>query len=388
MDGAADEPLDELDGNTILQEANVPNADYISANGRLGLVNTVPNGFSPGSDVALMSLLGYAPLAYYTGRAPLEAAALNVKTDPQDWIFRCNLVTIADGKMLDYSAGHIDNQQAANLINDLNDYLGNDEITFYPGVSYRHLMVCRGSAYDGKIAPPHDILDQEVAKYMPRGRLGKKLCDIMEKAAEFLSHHEVNKVRSDLGENPAGHIWLWGQGRRPQMDRFSQRFGKSAAVITAVDLLRGIGKLIGMKSIDVEGATGYFDTNYAGKGAAALEALKQYDLVVAHVEAPDEAGHGGLIDKKIEAVEQIDKHLVGPILEYFKRGADDWRIMVSPDHPTPVKLRTHTADPVPFTMAGSRISEHLQLSFNESNAARTGLKIDKGHELMEYFLKM
>jgi len=289
--------------------------------------------------------------------------------------------------MEDYSAGHIDTVQAAQLINDLNQQLGNDIITFYPGVSYRHLMVYKAAAYEDKISPPHDITDQPISKYLPRGKHGKELCRLMDRANEILAHHEVNKVRSDLGENPANSIWLWGQGHRPQMDNFKQKFGVSAAVITAVDLVRGLGKLAGMKNIAVAGATGYLDTNYQGKGQAAIEALKEKDMVLVHVEAPDEAGHGAMLEEKIQAIEQIDKLIVGPLLDWLQKQPDSWRIMVLPDHPTPIRLRTHTAKPIPFAMAGAGVSSPRQYSYNEANAKATGLCIDKGHELMEYFLK-
>ena len=386
MDGAADEPLTQLDNKTVLQSANIPNTDWISINGRQGLTRTIPEGFTPGSDVALMSVLGYDPAVYYTGRAPLEAVARNIHPDPTDWIFRCNLVTIADGIMKDYSAGHIDTVQAARLINDLDDHFKSDRISFYPGISYRHLMVHRGGPFNSELTPPHDILDEPVSKHLPRGRNGKELCQIMEDAAEFLAQHEVNKIRRDLDENPATGIWLWGQGRQPRMDTFRSRFGISAAVITAVDLLGGLGKLIGMDVIPVEGATGYIDTDYAAKGRAAVEALANHDLVFVHVEAPDEAGHGAMVEAKVEAVEQIDLHIVGPLLEKLRQ-TDAWRIMVLPDHPTPIRLRTHSPEPVPFALAGTGVSANLRQSYCEANAKKSGFRIDQGHLLMEYFIK-
>ena len=304
MDGAADEPLAELNGKTPLDQAHIPNADWIAANGRQGLVHTVPSGFEPGSDVALMSVLGYDPKVYHTGRAPLEAAAQDIQTGENDWIFRCNLVTVADGLMRDHSAGHIDTVQATTLIEDLNTRLGTDQIQFYPGVSYRHIMVYRGDLeFDSPLTPPHNILDEPCVKYRPKGKSGKCLCDLMDQASSILAEHEVNQVRRDLGENQANQIWFWGQGRRPQFESFRKRFGVSGAMITAVDLLRGIGKLAGMDIIEVEGATGYLDTNYEGKGQAAIQALEDHDLVFIHIEAPDEAGHGALLKEKIEAIE-------------------------------------------------------------------------------------
>lgn len=388
MDGAADEPLAELEGKTVLEEANIPNTDWISVHGRQGMVRTVPQGFSPGSDVATMSVLGYDPCVYHTGRAPLEFAAKDIPMRPNDWIFRCNLVTVADGLMLDYSAGHIDSVQGAKLIGDLNEQLGSEKITFYPGVGYRHLMVYRGDAFEGEIIPPHDIMDQPIAKHLPRGRGAKELCKLMEKAAEILAGHEVNKVRCDLGENQATNIWFWGQGKRPKMESFRHRFGIYGCMISAVDLLRGMAKLVGLKVIDVEGATGFIDTNYAGKGEAAIKALDQRDIVFVHVEAPDEAGHGAQIEAKIESIEQIDCHIVGPLLKWLQGHGDDWRIMVLPDHPTPISTRMHSSEAVPFAMAGDGIIGSWQQPYSEANGRNSGFRIDKGHELMEYFLKV
>jgi 2,3-bisphosphoglycerate-independent phosphoglycerate mutase len=386
MDGAADEPLDELGGQTILERASIPNTDWISSHGRQGMVQTVPKGMAPGSDVAVMSLLGYDPKECYTGRAPLEAAAQGIETAQSDWIFRCNLVTVADGLMRDHSAGHIDNVQALQLIADLNEQLGSDEVTFYPGVRYRHLMVHRGGPFDMELAPPHEILDEPVAKYIPRGKGGKVLAKIMERAAKILGEHEVNKVRRDLNENPATNIWLWGQGHKARLEGFRQKFGVSAAVITAVDLLRGLASLMGMTKIEVEGATGFIDTNFVGKGAKAIEALESHDLVIVHVEAPDEAGHSGRADVKLDAVEKIDRHVVGPLLEALKEQGQ-WRMMVLPDHPTPISMRGHSGDAVPFALAGEDVSGVLHEPYSEANGARSGLRIERGFELMEYFLQ-
>jgi len=387
MDGAADEPQAELNGKTPLEQAHIPNTDRISKIGQLGIVKTVPDGFSPGSDVAQMSLMGYDPNTYYTGRAPLEAAAKGIKTNPSDFIFRCNLVTVADEMMEDYSAGHIDTVQAAKLIQDIDRKFGNETVKFYPGVSYRHLMVHKGGPFDLTTCPPHDILGKPISKHMPKGKNSKEICRIMEEAHAFLMEHEINQIRQDLNENPATHIWLWGEGHSPQLDSFKQRFGLSAAVITAVDLMRGLGKLMGMDLIEVPGATGYLDTNYEGKGRAAIEALSKYDMIFVHIEAPDEAGHGALLQEKVTALEQIDLHIVGPLMNWFQNQNDSWRILIMPDHPTPVRLRTHVADPVPFARAGTGIEPNLNKPFTESNALESGLKIEKGHELMEYFLK-
>ena len=386
MDGAADEPIEELGNLTVFERADIPHTDRISSIGRQGIVHTIPNGYPPGSDVAQMSILGYDPAQYYSGRAPLEAAAMGIETDPSDWIFRCNLVTIADGAMRDYSAGHIDSVQAATLISEINDQLGSEQVSFYPGVSYRHIMVHRGGPFDSELTPPHDILDQPVAKHQPRGKNSKTLSQIMDQAADILAAHEINQVRADLGENQATNIWLWGQGHKPQLDGFRQRFGLTGSIITAVDVLRGLGRLVGLKRIDVEGATGYLDTNFTGKGQAAIETLEQGDdLVIIHVEAPDEAGHGALVQEKVKAVEDIDHHIVGPVLDWLQQ-QPQWRIMVLPDHPTPVRVRTHVDEPVPFTIAGTGIVATSHGSYSEANAHRGGFRIDRGHELMEYFL--
>ena len=388
MDGAADEPLAELDGKTPLAQAHIPHTDWIAMHGRQGIVQTVPSGFEPGSDVALMSVLGYDPKVYHKGRAPLEAAAQGIETSETDWIFRCNLVTVADSLMIDHSAGHIETIQATTLVEDLNAQIGNEEIQFYPGVSYRHLMVYRGDLdFDIKLIPPHDILDKPFAKYRPKGKSGRRLGEIMDRAAEILAAHGVNQVRLDLGENQANHIWLWGQGKHPQFDSFKKRFGLSGAMITAVDLLRGIGKLTGMKLIEVDGATGYLDTNYEGKGQAAIQALQENDLVFIHVEAPDEAAHGALVKEKIEAIEQIDEHITGPLLRWLQQRGQ-WRILVLPDHPTPIRLRTHSDKPVPMALAGSGIICKNDLPYNEENARQSGFHIDRGHELMDYFLNV
>lgn len=388
MDGAADEPIEELGGKTILEKAEIPNCDRISEQGRQGLVQTIPQGMPAGSDVAQMSILGYNPKQNYSGRAPLEAAAQGIETSPTDWIFRCNFVTIADGLMKDYSAGHIQTVQAGQLIDSIEEELGNDSIAFYSGVSYRHLMIHKDGDFDCKLAAPHDILDQPVSKYLPRGKGSKILNDLSIKASEILAKHDVNKIRRELGENPATDIWLWGQGHKPQLDGFRNRFGVSGSVITAVDVLRGLGKLVGLKIIEVEGATGYLDTNYAGKAKAATDALEaDDDLVIVHIEAPDEAGHGAMLKEKVQSVEQIDKHIVGPLLDWLEQQGQ-WRIMVLPDHPTPIRLRTHVADAVPMAMAGTGVVQGmLKGQYSEQNAKKSGFRIECGYELMEFFLK-
>ena len=386
-DGAADEPIDQLGGKTVIQAAHTPNMDKISRHGRQGIVRTIPRGLEPGSDVAQMSLLGYDPRRYYSGRAPIEAAARDIELEPEDWVFRCNLVTIADNKMADHSAGHISTEEARSLVEDLNRQFGNERIRFYAGISYRHLLVLKGFDLDVHTYPPHDYIGTVKDKILPRGRNAELLIDLMARSHQLFLNHEINKVRSDLGENPVSSIWLWGQGKKARMESFEKRFQIKGAAITAVDLVRGLARLIGFDLIDVPGATGFLDTNYQGKGAAAVEALKNYDLVFVHIEAPDEASHSGSAALKIKAVEQIDRHIVGPVLEALQ-SYQSRRILVAPDHPTPVRTGAHSPEPVPFAMAGTNIKGILNTTFSEANAASSGFRIDNGFELMEYFLKI
>lgn len=385
LDGAADLPVDELGGKTPLEAARKPHLDWIAAHGKIGTVRNVPKGMPCGSDVAILSLLGYDPREFYTGRAPLEAAAQGLKIADDEWVFRCNLVTIVDEKMEDYSAGHISTEEAATLIGDIARQLGGANVKFFPGVSYRHLMTLKGNV-DVSTTPPHDILGKDIAPHLPTGNGADLLRTLIDRSRGLLAGHEVNGVRRDLGENPANSIWLWGQGKMPRLPSFQERYGIRAAAITAVDLIRGISRLIGWKVIEVEGATGFLDTNYAGKGQAAVSALDTVDLVTVHVEAPDECGHSADAPGKVKAIEEIDKHIVGPLLDRLKAQGDDWRIMVLPDHPTPVSVRTHTEEPVPFAVAGKRIFGVIQDGFTEATAEASDLHIARGCELMEYFL--
>ena len=384
-DGAADLPVKDLGGKTPLEAAATPHMDWIAAHGKCGTVRTIPRDMHPGSDVAILSVLGYDPRQYYTGRAPLEAAAQGLLVGADEWIFRCNLVTIIDGLMEDYSAGHISSEEAAALVAQLNATLSGQNVRFYNGVSYRHLMTLKASC-DVQTTPPHDILGKPVASHLPTGRHSELLREIMDQATGLLKDHEVNNVRRDLGENIANAIWLWGQGKMPQLPSFIERFGLRGAAVTAVDLVRGISKLIGWECVEVAGATGYLDTNYAGKGVAAIEALNRVDVVCIHVEATDECGHNADAAGKVEALTQIDKHIVGPVLGRLQAEGDQWRVMVLPDHPTPVSLRTHTAEPVPFAIAGLRMPGLAHEAFSESAAAASDLHILHGHELMEFFL--
>ncbi|MDY0356755.1 MAG: cofactor-independent phosphoglycerate mutase [Sedimentisphaerales bacterium] len=385
-DGAADEPIELFDGKTALEAAETPNMDRITTEGRQGLVRTVPEGMEPGSDVAQMSLLGYDPARYYTGRAPIEAAAKGIKLGISDWVFRCNLVTIADGRMADHSAGHISTEESASLLDALQARIADERLSLHTGVSYRHLLVCQGMDFDVRTYPPHDFLGTDVEKLLPRGKGADLLIELLNLSQQVFTDHDVNRVRRDLGENQVSSVWLWGQGKRAHLESFRKRFGLGGVAITAVDLVRGLAKLVGFDLIEVPGATGLFDTNYQGKAAAAIEALNDHDLVFVHIEAPDEASHGGNAPVKKAAIEQIDRHIVGPVLEALQR-FESWRILVLPDHPTPVRHGAHSAEPVPFAMAGTGITGILHLGFGESNAARSGFRIDNGHELMEYFLK-
>jgi len=385
-DGAADEPLEQFDNKTVLEAAHTPNMDKVSTLGRQGLVRTVPVDMEPGSDVAQMSLLGYDPQRYYTGRAPIEAVARNIKLSLDDWVFRCNLITIADGKMADHSAGHISTAEAGKLIKELDDQLGNEQIRFHTGVSYRHLLLFKDLDFDIQTYPPHDHIGTAIEKILPRGKGAELLIDLMARSQQLFTNHDINKVRKDLGENQVSSIWLWGQGKRAQMESFQKRFGLKGVTITAVDLVRGLSKLIGFDLINVPGATGFIDTNYQGKASAAIEALEEYDIVFVHVEAPDEASHSGNAEMKKKAVEQIDKYIVGPVLEAMQ-DYESWRILVMPDHPTPIRSCAHSPEPVPFAMAGDNISGILHTTFSEANAAKSGFRIDNGFELMEYFLK-
>jgi len=386
-DGAADEPVEELDGRTPLQAAKLPNMDWIAAQGRIGTVKTVPKGFIPGSDVATLSVVGYDPNQHYTGRAPLEAVAKRISLEPNELVFRCNLVTIADGVMEDFSAGHISQPEAEKLIADLQAELGGDRIKFHVGVGYRHLMTIKDAAgIKVKCTPPHDIPGEATSGYLPSGKGSDVIRELMDRSQKLLDGHEVNQVRRDLGDSPATSIWLWGQGGMMRLPQFKERFGVRGACITAVDLIRGIALSVGWRLIDVPGATGYIDTDYAAKGRYAIDALDDIDLIAVHIEAPDEMGHNGDAPNKVKALEQIDEHIVGPLLERL-RGEDAWRVLVVPDHPTPVARRTHTATPPPFCMAGTGVVTDRFERFDEEEAAGSGFHVDPGHELMEFFLK-
>ncbi|MFP3938066.1 MAG: cofactor-independent phosphoglycerate mutase, partial [Phycisphaerae bacterium] len=375
-DGAADEPLDDLGGQTPLQAAETPNMDWLSTNGKIGTVRNVPESMSPGSDVAILSVLGYDPEKFYTGRAPLEAAARGLEIADDEWVFRCNLVTIVNGTMEDHSAGHISTEEASAIVEELNRNLAGPHVHFYSGVSYRHLMTYRGDV-GVQTTPPHDILGREADEYLPTGDGADMLRTLILRSREILQNSEINTVRRDLGENPATSIWLWGHGRMPRLPAFNKRYGVQGAAITAVDLIRGLSRLIGWETIEVPGATGFVDTNYAGKGEAAVTALDEKDLVFVHVEAPDEAGHNADIKGKVESISNIDRHIVGPVLKRLQSEGDDWRMLVMPDHPTPIAVRTHTTAAVPFAIAGKRVETVVGGPFCEATAAESDLHVPR-----------
>lgn len=386
-DGMADYPLDELGGKTPLEVAITPNMDWLASQGILGLAHTIPPGFSPGSDVGNMSILGYDPALYHTGRSPLEAASMGVSLGEKDVAFRCNLVTLrGEGReavMEDFTAGHISSEEAAEIIHDLAQRLGSDGFEFHSGVSYRHLMVWRDGKESMETTPPHDISDKKVGPYLPRGQGAETLLKLMEGSQEILAAHPVNRQRARKGERSATSIWLWGQGRAPKMPSLKERFGISGAVISAVDIINGLGVYAGLDRVRVPGITGFFDTNYKGKGEYGVRALGDKDLVFIHVEAPDEAGHMGDVAKKIQAIEDFDEKVVGTVLRGMERWRE-WRLLLMPDHPTPITLKTHVPDPVPFVLfsSGGKKQDNL-LKYNESDAKKTGVVVKKGHSLIE-----
>ena len=387
-DGAGDLPQESLGGRTPFEVARCPAFDRVAAEGRFGTTCNIPDGMPPGSDVAILSVLGYDPATTYTGRAPLEALAQDITLAEGDVAFRCNLVTVIDGRMIDNSAGGISTEEGAALLKDLADVLAGGPWELHAGVAYRHLLIHRG-AVDGEIVttPPHDILEQPIAKHLPQGACAADLQHMMDTSREVLAQHPINRVRQDLDELPATQIWLWGQGTRPRLRAFKELHGIRGAAITAVDLVRGLARAIGWEIINVPGATGYLNTNFRGKGEAAIAALETSDLVLVHVEATDESGHEGNAANKIKAIEEIDRHVVGPLLGHMETALDQWRLMVLPDHLTPVNVRTHTCDPVPVGIIGTGMEVVHPGPYTERHAATSGFRVRAGHELMEYFLR-
>ena len=393
-DGMADYPVESLGGKTPLMVARTPHMDWMASQGEIGLVRTIPDGFNPGSEIANLSIFGYNPVRYYTGRGPLEAASLRVNLAAVDIAFRCNLVTLKfrgnETVMEDFSAGHITDEEARKIIAGLNKEMGTNEIQFYAGVSYRHLMVLKNGAARFssleklELTPPHDIIGKEISPFLPQTE--ESVLTLMKESQRLLKNHPVNKAREAKGLLPANSIWLWGQGRSPHMVTLKERFGMEGYVISAVHLIKGIGLLAGLEVLEVPGITGYFDTNYDGKAQYALRGLREKDFVYVHVEAPDEAGHMGDLRLKIDAIEAFDEKIVGAILKgmkEFKR----YKVLVLPDHPTPLSVRSHTADPVPYVIYSNEdgaLSAHGK-RFDEVSASRSGISIEKGFELIERF---
>jgi len=397
-DGCADEPIEALGGRTPLEAANVPAMDQLAQTGKLGLANNTPDHFPAGSEVANLCLLGYDPDRYFTGRAPLEAAAQSITLEQGDWAVRCNLVTIEDQTMIDFTADHVTTEEATELLDSLQAELQSNHaiesrLSFVPGVSYRNLLIYRGHesleapfSKDTRSTAPHDITDLPVGNDFPRGPGSDLLVRLMNRSAEVFANHRVNQKRIEAGKRPVTSVWLWGVGDAPELPSFESRHGVRGVMITAVDLLRGIAALVGWPRIEVEGATGYLDTDYAAKGRAAVEALKTYDLVCVHIEAPDEASHEGRHDAKIEALEQIDRHIVAPLAEaLFAQG--DYRILITPDHPTYCRTKKHTHAMVPWLISGTRIDPDSQTRYDEKAAESSGECFANGWELMDQLIE-
>ncbi len=383
-DGMADEPVAELGGRTPLEAARIPNMDRIAALGRVGRVKTVPDGLPPGSDVANLSLLGYDAAANFEGRGPIEAASIGVALDADDTAFRCNVVTLRGGLMDDYSAGHITTEESRPLIEELQAALGSKSLRLVPGISYRHLAIFKNFPAGLSCTPPHDISGQPWAPHLPKGPGQDLVLDLMEKARPILAASEMNRKRVAAGRKPATDVWLWGQGRAMKLATLRERYGLTGSVISAVHLIRGLGVLAGLKVRMVPGATGYLGTNYAGKVAAAKDALTAEDFVYLHVEAPDETGHEGDVHKKIQAIEEFDKNIVGGILAWAA-GRTDVRVLVAPDHATPVATKTHDGKPVPFAVCGPGVSPGGIRSYSERAAA--GCPVIPAVELFQRFIK-
>ncbi len=393
-DGSADYPIPELNHKTPLQYAQTPFIDKLASHSIIGKVKTVPDGFAPGSDVANLSVMGYDPEKYYTGRSPLEAVSMGVKLSNSDLALRCNLVTLseadnyADKKMLDYSAGEISTSEAAILIKAVQEELGNDYLAFHPGISYRHLTVwVKGSTKDLVLTPPHDISDRLIKDYLPTGQDGELLKDMMIKSHKILKNHPLNITRIENGHRPANSIWFWGEGRKPVLPSFKEKYNISGSIVAAVDLMKGIGISAGLSVVNVDGATGGIETNFAGKARAALNELKNgQDFVYLHIESPDEAGHQGSLEKKIWAIEKIDKEVVGLVCSELDK-FEEIRILLLPDHPTPLSLKTHTADPVPFMFFDKKHTVVNELGRYDEETAAQGILVEKGHQLMDMFIR-
>jgi 2,3-bisphosphoglycerate-independent phosphoglycerate mutase len=390
-DGMADYPIDSLGGRTPLEAAHTPNMDWLAQRGVFGMAHVIPPGFPPGSDVGNMSIMGYDPALYHTGRSPLEAASMGVALGPDDIAFRCNLVTLrgtgSETVMEDFTSGHITTAEAAQIIRDLGRELGGDGIEFFPGVSYRHLMVWRNGKEKMDTTPPHDITDQKTASYLPKGDGADRLLRLMDASQPILAEHPVNRRRQANHQRQATTIWLWGQGRAPQLPPLTERYGIKGGVISAVDIIHGLGVYAGLERIDVPGITGFLDTNYLGKGEYAVRSLEKYDLVFIHVEATDEAGHMGDVEKKIQALEDFDEKVVGTVLKGMAH-RQDYRVLLMPDHPTAIVLKTHVAAPVPFVLYSPKEPrDNGNVGYNEKDAAKTGIVAEKAYRLMESLIE-
>lgn len=392
-DGMADYPIEKLGNKTPLQAAKTPNMDKLAKTSTIGLVKTVADNLKPGSDVANLSVLGYDPEQYYTGRSPLEAGSIGIEMLSTDVSLRCNLVTVSaeanyeDKTLVDYCAGDISTSEARELISYLAENFNDEEFTLYSGVSYRHCLIWRNGTLDlGTLTPPHDITGRCIKEYIPTHENSEKLYALMKKSYELLKNHPINIERIKNGHRPANSIWLWGEGVKANLDPFKQKYGVTGSMISAVDLLKGIGKFAEMNVVFVEGATGYIDTNFSGKAEAALDELKKgQELVYIHVEAPDECGHRNEVENKVKSLELIDELILGPVIEGLENYLD-YRIMILPDHATPLSLKTHTNDPVPFLIYDRRNPVTGCDAFYEETAKQTGLFVEKGHELILKFI--
>lgn len=391
-DGMADFPVPELDGKTPLQCSRKPNIDNLARQGEVGMVQTVPPGLPPGSDVANLSVMGYDPRIYYTGRSPLEAVSMGVDLREDDVAFRCNLVTLSpepeyeSKTMIDYSSDEITTEESGAIIRDIAAQLNSDMVSFHPGISYRHLMVWHSGLLDSKLTPPHDITDKKIASYLPDGNGGDFLLDLMKKSQPILANHPVNQDRIARGLRPATSIWLWGQGKKPNLSSFYDKYKLRGSVISAVDLAKGLGLCAGLKVIEVPGATGNVHTNFSGKAQAALNAFREgQDFVYLHVEAPDEAGHRGETGNKILSIEKIDSEILGPVLAELPKIDPEFRILLLPDHPTPLTLKTHVPDPVPFIIYPRESASHID-RYDEETVRQNGILIEQGFTLMDRFI--
>lgn len=392
-DGMADRPFEALGGKTPMQLAKKPNMDKLAKVSELGMCKTVANGLKPGSDVANLSVMGYDPMECYTGRSPLEAASIGVDMKDSDVMLRTNLVTLSseenyeDKTMVDYCAGDISTEEAAEIIKSVDEYFGGKKFKFYPGVSYRHCLVVDGGTTElGNMTPPHDISGRVVGEYLSDSENAAELIDMMKQSYDFLKNHPVNIKRVAEGKRPANSIWLWGEGRKPALENFQEKFGKKCGVVSAVDLIKGIGILSGMELAEVEGATGYIDTNFKGKCEAAIKLFENNDLVYVHIEAPDECGHRGEAENKVKAIELIDELVLGPILERF--GGEDLRVLIMPDHPTPLEIKTHSSDPVPYLLYDSKNAKKGAATFTEETAAASGIFEEFGPNMMKKLLEI